>query len=210
MLHIELEPELKDILSAGGTDIPEAYENYVQGRGYLQRYENVENIDKAINLFARATEFDSLYALAYAGLGEAYWRNYEATKNNTLVELAEKECEKGFKLDSLLAPVNVTLGMIYSGTGRYDHAIDHFNRALLSEPSNADAYRGLAKVYETIENFRGAEKTFKRAIGLKPDYWAGYNDLGVFYYKRGRYEDAIEQFRMVIKLLHFLGQDFLL
>ncbi|MFC2094201.1 protein kinase [Bacteroidota bacterium] len=200
MLHIELEPELKDILSAGGTDVPEAYETYVQGRGYLQRYENVENIDKAINLFARATEFDSLYALAYAGLGESYWRKYEVTKISSWVELAEKECEKGFKLDSLLAPVNVTLGMIYSGTGSYEHAIDHFNRALLNEPSNAAAYRGLAKVYETLESFKEAERTFKRAIGLKPDYWAGYNDLGVFYYKRGRYEDAIDQFKMVIKL----------
>ena len=200
MLHIELEPELKDILSAGGTDVPEAYEYYVQGRGYLQRYENVENIEQAINLFKLATESDPLYALAYAGLGEAYWRSYVATKNSTLVELAEKECEKGFKLDSLLAPVNVTLGMIYSGTGSYEHAIDHFNRALLNEPSNAAAYRGLAKVYETLENFKEAERTFKKAIGLKPDYWAGYNDLGVFYYKRGKYEDAIEQFKMVIKL----------
>ena len=201
MLHIELEPESKDILSVGGTDDPEAYEYYIKGRGYLQRYENVDNIDKAINLFARATEFDSLYALAYAGLGESYWRKYEVTKISNWVELAEKECERAFTLDSLLAPVNVTLGMIYSGTGSYEHAIDHFNRALSNQPSNAAAYRGLAKVYETLENFKGAERTFKRAIRLKPDYWAGYNDMGVFYYKRGRYDDAIEQFKMVIKLI---------
>ncbi|MCZ6703888.1 MAG: protein kinase, partial [Ignavibacteria bacterium] len=70
MLHIELEPESKDILSAGGTDVPEAYEYYIQGRGYLQRYENVDNIDKAINLFKLASEKDSYYALVYAGLGE--------------------------------------------------------------------------------------------------------------------------------------------
>ena len=200
MLHIELEPESKDILNAGGTDVPEAYEYYVQGRGYLQRYENVENIDKAINLFAQATEFDSLYALAYAGLGESFWRKFEVTKTSNWIELAEKECENAFTLDSLLAPVNVTLGLIYSGTGSYEHAIDHFNRALLNEPSNAAAFRGLAKVYEKLENFKEAEKTFKRAIGLKLDYWAGYNDLGVFYYKRGRYDDAIEQFKMVIEL----------
>ncbi|MCB9249313.1 MAG: tetratricopeptide repeat protein [Ignavibacteriales bacterium] len=41
---------------------------------------------------------------------------------------------------------------------------------------------------------------FKRAIQIKPNYWAGYNDLGVHYYKNGNYDDAIEQFKMVIKL----------
>lgn len=200
MLHIELDPESKDALSAGGTDVPEAYEYYIQGRGYLQRYENVENIDKAINLFTRSAEFDSLYALTYAGLGEAYWRKYKATKQSDLVERAITECEKAFKLDSSLAAVHITLGIIYSGTGYYIKAINHFNHALSNEPSNAAAYRGLAKVHETMEAFEEAERTFKRAIRLKPDYWAGYNDLGVFYYKRGRYEDAIEQFKMVIKL----------
>jgi serine/threonine-protein kinase len=187
-------------LSAGGTDVPEAYEYYIQGRGYLQRYENVDNIDRATNLFKLASEKDSLYTVVYAGLGEAYWRKFEATKQSDLVERAIAECKKAFYLDSSLAAVNITLGIIYSGTGHYQEAIDHFNRALLNEPSNAAAYRGLAKVYETLENFSEAERTFKRAIGLKPDYWAGYNYLGVFYYKRGRYEDAIEQFKMVIKL----------
>jgi len=128
MLHIELEPESKDILSTGGTDVPEAYEYYIQGRGYLQRYENVDNIDKAINLFKLASEKDSYYALVYAGLGEAYWRKFEATNQSDLVERAITECEKSFYLDSSLAAVNITLGLIYAGTGYYPEAIDHFNR----------------------------------------------------------------------------------
>ncbi len=40
----------------------------------------------------------------------------------------------------------------------------------------------------------------KKAIMLKPGYWAGYNDLGVFHYNNGNYEAAIEQFKTVIKL----------
>ena len=200
MLHIELEPELEDLLKAGGTTVPEAYEYYVKGRGYLQRYENLENIDEAIKLFKLSTDADTLYSLAYAGLGESYFRKYESTKNSEFVELAEIECERAFKLDSMLSPVNVTLGMIYSGTGRYESAIDQFNRALKNDPSNAAAYRGLAKAFVSLEKNDDAESTFKRAINLKPDYWAGYNDLGVFYYKDGRYGDAIEQFKMVIKL----------
>ena len=48
MLHIEMEPELKDIIDAGKTSVPEAYEYYVQGRGNLQRYENPDNVEEAI------------------------------------------------------------------------------------------------------------------------------------------------------------------
>ena len=200
MLHIELEPEMKDLLFAGKTSVPEAYEYYVQGKGNLQRYENIENVEEAIRLFKLATESDANYALAYSGLGEAYWRNYELTKKPELVERAMTEAKKSFALDSSISSINTTLGIIYNGTGNYNLAIFHFKRALSQDPSNAAAFRGLANAYQSIGNISDAESTFKRAIKLKPDYWAGYNDLGVFYYKRSRYEDAIEQFKEVIKL----------
>jgi len=200
MLHIELEPEMKDLLFAGKTTVPEAYEYYVQGKGNLQRYENTENVEEAIRLFKLATESDTKYALAYAGLGEAYWRAYELTKKPELVELAMTEAKKSFALDSSISFINVTLGIIYNGTGNYNLAIVHFNRALAQDPSDAAAFRGLANAYQSIGNISDAESTFKRAIKLKPDYWAGYNDLGVFYYKHSRYEDAITQFEEVIKL----------
>jgi serine/threonine protein kinase/tetratricopeptide (TPR) repeat protein len=200
MLHIEMNPGLKGILDAGQTSIPEAYEYYVRGRGNLQRYENLDNVEKAINLFNLAAESDTNYALAYAGLGEAYLRKYEITQKPELINSAKENGEKAFKLDSTLAPINITLGMIYSSTGSYKLAIVHFKSALLNDPNNAAAFRGLAKAYESSDNNPEAELIYKRAIELKPDYWAGYNDLGTFYYRHSRYEDAINQFKEVTKL----------
>ena len=37
-------------------------------------------------------------------------------------------------------------------------------------------------------------------VSLRPDYWAGYNGLGHFYYSHGRYSEAEQQFRTVISL----------
>jgi len=34
---------------------------------------------------------------------------------------------------------------------------------------------------------------------MKPDYWAGYKYLGFFYLRNGRYDDAVKQFRQVLK-----------
>ncbi|MCB9249312.1 MAG: tetratricopeptide repeat protein [Ignavibacteriales bacterium] len=65
-----------------------------------------------------------------------------------------------FKIDSLLIPVSVTLGMIYSGTGKYDEAIVEFRRALKIEPNHAQANRELAKTYELMGKENEAEKKY--------------------------------------------------
>jgi serine/threonine-protein kinase len=200
MLELQLKPQPADLLAAGSTTVPSAYDFYLQGRGYLQRYEKTDNLDTAIDLFKRALQEDPRYALAYAGLGEAYWRKYEVGKDAQWVETAVSNCERAIQLNDQLAPVHVTLGRIYTGTGRNQEAVQEFQRALRFDPVSADGYRGLAKVYEALGRFDEAESTYKRAIELRPSYWAGYNDLGAFYYRQSRYEAAAEQFRQVVAL----------
>ncbi len=200
MVNLELRPEMREVLTAGGTAVPEAFEFYLKGRGFLQRYEKMENLITATALFKRAIERDPLYALAHAGLGEAYWRRYEVSKDPSWVDEAVKQCERAIELNGELPPVKVTLGIIHSGTGLYDDAIADFKSALEAAPGTVDAYRGLAKAYEAKEMLEEAELTYQRAIEMKPDYWGGYNDLGVFYYRRSRYDEAIKQFRQVVEL----------
>ena len=125
---------------------------------------------------------------------------FNLTKNELLIDDAKFQCEKAEQLNNELAGVNITLGLIYNGTGNYKLAVDVFKKALQTEPTNSDAFRGLAKAYEAFEKFDQAEQTYKKAIELKPDYWGGYNDLGVFYFRNSRYDDAIVQFKQVIGL----------
>jgi serine/threonine-protein kinase len=200
MLSLELNPEAKEVIGAGDTKIPEAYEYYLNGRGNLVRFEISENLDAAIEWFTKAINEDSSYALAFAGLGEAYWRKYLLLKDTRLVEKAVDYADKSFKLNPELAQVNITLGMIHAGTGHYEDAVEDFNRALNIDPTNADAYRGLAKAYESLQRTDEAEQIYKRAIKLKPGYWAGYDALGIFYYRHARYEEAAGQFQEIINL----------
>ncbi len=200
MLHLELHPETKDVLQSGGTSVPEAFEFYLKGRGQLLRYENEENIDNAMLSFRQAIQKDSLYALAHSALGETFWRKYLADKNIRWVKEAIAECKKAQELNANFSPVNITLGIVYAGTGKPNEAITLFETALRNDPSSAEAYRGLAKAYEALGNLSDAEKTYRRSIELRPDYWGGYNDLGVFYSKNNRYDDAIVTFNKVISL----------
>lgn len=199
MLQVEIKPGVSGIITRGGTNISDAYEYYLQGVGYLQRYEDPGNLEAAVRVFELAIKQDSLYAQAYAGLAEAYWRQYEFSKNSEFVPLAAGHAESALKIDDQLAEVHKVLGMIHFGTGKYDESVADFNQVLDLDPTNSDAYRELAKIYQAQGNSAKAEETYKRAIKLKPDFWAGYNYLGVFYYLNGRYAEAATQFQEVVK-----------
>jgi hypothetical protein len=110
-------------LRQGGTVRGSAYALYLEARGHLQRFERVENLESAISILQQALEQDASYALAYAALGEAYWRLYELEKRPELVALARENCQKALGLNDLLAPVHVTLGMIHKGTGEQEKAL---------------------------------------------------------------------------------------
>ena len=82
-------------------------------------------------------------------------------------------------------------------TGKPAEATEEFDRALAEQPSSIDALLGLADAYRMTGNPK-AEATYRRAIALQPTYWAVYNQLGFFYYRGGRYADAIPMFRQAV------------
>ena len=200
LLGATVPPEAQRVLTLGNTAVPSAYDFYLQARGYLQRYEQPENVELAINLFQRAVEQDPAYALAHAGLGEAYWRKYQLTKDAHWATAARASCTTALQRANNLAPVFVTLGMVDAGTGKYAEAISELKRAVVLEPSNGDAYRELATAYQAAGQAADAEATYKNAIGVRPTYWANYNALGILYFRQSRYVEAEAQFKRVIAL----------
>jgi len=200
LLEVKLSSESVQILQAGGTRVPGAYEFYLQGRGYLQEFTIEANIDAAISLFERAITKDTSYALAYAGLGEAYLRKYERTEDQAWINKAFQYGERAITIDNRLSPAYFVRGLYYNIRKRYEKAEVEFRQALELEPTNAAIYRGLATAYDGLNKLDLAEKTYKKAIDSQSAYWAGYNDLGIFYYIQGRHEEAIEQFRHVTEL----------
>lgn len=94
----------------------------------------------------------------------------------------------------------MTLGRLHSWSGKADLALQEFTQALKLNPRDPDALLGMAGAYERMGRTQDAEDTFKRAAALRPDYWDGYNILGLFYVRQHRYTDAIAQFQHVIEL----------
>jgi serine/threonine-protein kinase len=200
MLDVVARPPEIQSLDAHGTQVPAAYNSYLQGRGYLQNYDKPENLNSAVAAFQKAVTLDPNYALAYAGLGQAHWEKYQAGHDPKLVDSARQACQHALALNEQLAAAHVCMGRLESGTGEYEKAVKEFERALAIEPTNDDAYRSLADTYESLGQPAKAEETCRRAIDLRPQYWAGYNWLGTFYYRDARYADAASMFSQVVAL----------
>ena len=200
MLSLPIAPDTRAALVAGGTRMPDAYDYYVQGRGYLQRFERIENVDSAMLLFERALQQDPNFALAHAALGEASWRKYELIKSGELVARARDEVRRAAALDDTSSLIHITAGIVADGTGDPDRAIAELTRAIALDSTNADAYRELGRAYESAERFDAAEATYKKAIDERPADWSVYNALGTFYFTRHRYEEALTAYRRVVEL----------
>lgn len=201
MLEIELQPDQQQLLRVGGTTEAEAYDLYLKGQGYLQNRELAGYIDSAIDLFDRALEKDSRYSLALAGLGEAYWQRYVDTRDPQWVEPALEKCRRAIALEAHIAPVYVTLGRVYYGTGKYSEAIAEFQQALGMDPVNYEALWRLARTFEATNDFQQAEATYHRLIDLRPDCVNGYQRLALFYTRRGQSQEAIDQLQKVVELI---------
>jgi serine/threonine-protein kinase len=78
--------------------------------------------------------------------------------------------------------------------------VSEFQRALQVDPTSDDAYRGLAFAYEHLGKTADAEQTYRHAIAVRPQYWAGYNWLGAFLWRQARLEEAAHMFQQVVAL----------
>ena len=186
--------------AARATQSIDAYAFSLQGRGYLLDYQRPGAIDIAIGLFTRATQADAQYPVAHAGLGEAYWRKYEATKDAALIDRARTSCRQAMNLDANLAQAYVCAAAIESGTGEHEQAIALLERAVQIDPANDDAHRLLARAQEMLGRFDAAFDTYARAISLRPHYWATHVWLASLHRTRGNYVEATREYERAVEL----------
>ena len=200
MLELQLSPAITSTLTAHDTNVLTAYDFYVQGIGYLQRYERPENVENSITLFKRAVKEDPSYAQAHAALAQAYWFKYSATKDPAWAEAAKKEVKAAHDLNSRLPEVQLAIAEFNLRTGSYDDAVSGFQRLIELDPTSVNAYLGLASAYDSLGRTAQAEKTFRHAIEISPQCWRCYNELGAFLNSHARYGEAAQAWEKVTEL----------
>jgi len=188
LLELELPPEARVALLAGGTAIPGAFDSYLEGLGYLSR----NDPDNAAQRFEQALKQDPYYALAHAGLGNAKFRKFNLTRERRWMEEARESYKRALPAErsDKLASVHAGLGLIDLSAGRYREAVGALQRARALDPSNIGVASSLAAAYEALGSLPEAESAYRKAVELKPNCFARHSLLGLFYRKYGRYKEA--------------------
>ncbi len=97
-----------------------------------------------------------------------------------------------------------SLGFYYTGRGKYDPAIEEYNKALALDPNNGFFLNSLGYAYKYKGDYQKAIECYKKYASLSPDEANPHDSLGEIYYDMGRIDEAIAQFREAVDI----NQDF--
>lgn len=197
-LRAKLTDEEQNQLVSVPTESFAAYDLYLQGAELTRQWEP-EAFNQAADLFRRALEIDPDYARAYAGLCDVFIANYRHTSDTSMVPRAQSYCDRALQIDDSLFEVRLSLGNLFTATGKYEQAEAEFLRAIAIEPKSDAAYRSLGRTYFARKQESKAEEALLRAIQLAPENPAGHDALGDFHYALGRFPQAVAAYDEAVK-----------
>jgi serine/threonine-protein kinase len=161
-LRLKLSGAERQQLAKRPTENLKAFQYYVQGRGYISRRTR-EDLLTAIRYCEKAIEEDPNYALAYAGLSDAYGTlgayGYIAPIEGR--RKAEEAARKALALDENLAEAHAALGSAF--------------------------------VQFAPANFSLGDRELRRAIELSPSFALAHEFLGFSLVRQGRLDESFEE-----------------
>jgi adenylate cyclase len=202
-LQAKLTGSEKQMMASQPTADTTAYEFYHKGRSLWEKRTG-DNIPKAIEFYEQAIARDPNYALAYAGLANAYvllpFYTTAARRSDSLAKTKEAAL-KALSLDSKLAEAHVALGKYDFFTMDLAGSLREYQRAIELKPNHATAHQWLGNdSLVSYGRFDEAIAEAKRAIELDPLSPIINADLGVTLYLARHYDDAIEQLRKTLAI----------
>jgi serine/threonine-protein kinase len=181
----------------------EVYRLYLKGRYYWNKM-TTETYQKAIDHFQSAIAKDPTYALAYAGLADAYTglgdAGHSAIPPKEAFSKAMEAVQKALEIDDALAEAHAALGHLMMHDFDWPGAEREFRRAIELNPNYATAHHILAFYLAQRGRSEEAISTMKRALELDPVSLSISTDLGVLFYYARQYEKAIEQYQKTLEM----------
>ena len=173
---------------------------YLQGRNVLRNSHDVDGIRPAVALFEQAIDKDPNFALAYTGLADSSLRMYSASKESIWAQKATLSAQQAERLSNNLPEVHLSLGSVYSATGKYTQAVTELKRALELAPNSEEAYRNLGDAYKASGQSNEAIASYQKAVDANSYNWLNHLALGKAYFEFGDNAKALLEFQKVTEL----------
>jgi TolB-like protein/tetratricopeptide (TPR) repeat protein len=202
-LQAKLTGSEQHALAARPTENTQAHQLYLKGRFFWNKRTG-NDLKKSIDYFEQAIAADPNYALAYAGVADAYvlLPGYSGGNPRDCYPKAIAAAKKALELDDTLAEARTSLALaIWYYDFDFSQANREFQRAIELNPNYAIAHQQYGNnTLSAIGRFNDAIAEGKRAVELDPLSLVINADLGVDYYYARRYDEAIAQLRKLLEM----------
>jgi serine/threonine protein kinase len=201
-LRLKLTGAQKKKLRKRATVDPEAYQEYLRGRQQWHNW-SPESFGRAVEHFERALEHDPAYALAYAGLGNAYgaMSYYGLMLPAEGFPRARAAALRALDIDPNLADAHVTIGLerLFHGWD-WPAAGAALERALELDPNSALAHAVQSLWFCTCGRFDEAMAATRRARALDPLSPFIAMGLAWVHHFAGRHQEVVREVLDILAL----------
>ena len=197
-----LTPEDKVQISTSETKNPEAYSSYLKGR-FFWNNRSEEGQKKSVEYFEKSVAEDPDYALAYAGLADAYyiigW--YGWLPRSEAYTKAKKYALRALSIDMNLAEAHNTLGAILSWSEwKWEEARKEFLLAIKLNPNYASAHQYYSEFLDVIRQNKEARVEINLALELDPSSKLFLQLSAYLYYHEGRLNESLDDCRKMLEI----------
>ena len=151
------------------------------------------DVDKAIQNYKKAIDFDSNYYLAYFQLGVIEKKSGNHFK---AIEYLKQAAQIEPKYDKTW----YTLATAYESESNLDSAIVNYKKAIVINPDYHKAHGQLGTIYTLKKDYDLAEKSLINSIEIDPKYAKGYSRLGIVYHELNRLDSAIHNYKTSLEI----------
>ena len=184
------------------TQNTEAYQLYLQGRFFWNR-RTEKGIETSKRYFLKALEKDPKYALAWAGLSDAYiiLMEYGNHARKETFSRAKAAVTRALELDSSLAEAHISLGLLLMlDEWDWENASKEYKLGIDLNPNYATGHHWYGEWLMYCGKFEEAFRQFSLAVELDPVSVGIHKDKALFFYYNRQYDKAIEQTKKTLEL----------
>jgi len=195
-------PEQKQ-LGKNYTENVEAYQLYLRGRYHYFKLTEPE-IRKSIDFYQQAIDVDPRYALAYAGLADAYrtlpLAGWNVASKEALPQ-AKAAARRALEIDADLAEAHIAMGWVgFSYDWDWTTAESELKQAIELAPNNSDAHRAYAHLLSNTGRHDEAVTEGRRARELDPLSLITNTLEAHFLFHAGRESEAVARYTKTLEI----------
>jgi eukaryotic-like serine/threonine-protein kinase len=202
-LRLQLTGNEKQRLSKRYTTNAKAYELYLKGRYYWNKRTS-EGLIQARDYFLQSIDQDPAYALAYAGLADAYAQLafFNVAPPREVMPKAKAAARSALEIDGQLGEAYLPLGYVaYTYDFDWAAAKTDFDKALELNKSYARAHTFYPLYLSSIGEAERAIDVARSALATDPGSAAFSHNVAVQMYLARRFDDAIAQSQETLKIV---------